>query len=1105
MTICINRTILVFLCLASALFNPMAKGEPQNSNVKPGKSGLVDMLFLRGNVEIGFGQPIPIDPEYLSKLEGAGYRVTVARDFNPLTLEYLRQFNTVVWINPSPFAAGSRYFGPDSWQGGLHMLTVKRNAEILRDYVSEGGGLLINPAIEEIGMPVSESHNELLKVYGIQTDCAQVRDKKHEVEFDRISKNFPIHVSWTEAMAEHPVNKGVRRIYYPAYTMRWDDNVTTMPLYPRDPAWIPFVKAMPEATASWYRGTPYENGHWKDAEGRETPSIVAGRDYQKGRVAVISICHFHLFYFPYGDKKQHCECYFGAQEGKLMEKGFDGVPSDLSKLLDNLYRWLAEPGTKLGFGAYDEKTGVKLAEIPQQPVSNVSEVWADKDPMNTGTVRPMKIMVGARSGYSGGKGSVKEYAEAGKKAGIDVIAFTETFENMNDADFIKFVGECKKYSDKDIFLLPGLDIEDKLGNRFLLLGKNTPVRAHLLVEKEADQPGKKLIWTGHMLLGMGEVLPVAAQPKRLDTLRESGRLPPDLYSHCPGVAVATYRGDKKIDDGLFAYEWQLFNASIPIPVAVHEVYSPEELGVAARTGLQSYVNADTPEHAAFYFRQGHMSAGGNPMRYYVSSGPLIDSAGIDNWQSEHWTITVKARDDHQITDLEVFDQLVLYRHFKPDKKEISESWTGNLGRQQWFLIKLKDNAGGEAFLSPLRTLPERHFVRCLDRQNWFGNLNFKFLTYTGRVRSLPATGATITLPGITLPADPCPRLQMKYIGPGYTVTDYIWDMTLVPGSAPTGADSAPMFNSLPNEFYDGRIRHVFYSTPGIRSNNPEIIQPVIDIRLLRKLKSSGPVWPIIGKAEQVKPGSPFISSSDGKNIEGTMPKGGYVDLAAGGSIGNIVALSPLRVSDKGLLGFSNPVDGAEFKEGTQYHAEYILADPKNISEIRKAIGFDGPLPFKMELRQGRLEKIELKAFCIGENYGIAGTVKGCGKECWWNEKRQLPLWVEKINRNWPVGLWNAESGKIQSFGVFEGTAMGAIDVSRDSDFYFGNLLIASDERIRLGIASEWDADKIRIEVHNPSNEEISATITSPKAVTGRKAVNVSVKLAPGKTDYIEVR
>jgi hypothetical protein len=101
------------------------------------------------------------------------------------------------------------------------------------------------------------------------------------------------------------------------------------------------------------------------------------------------------------------------------------------------------------------------------------------------------------------------------------------------------------------------------------------------------------------------------------------------------VAAATYRDGGQVDDGLFAYHWHSSNGSLPIPIAVHEIDHPEQLQRAAETGLQCFVNSNHPGRAAFYFRQGHGTAGGNPMRYYVSLGPRLDEYWIHDWQSPH--------------------------------------------------------------------------------------------------------------------------------------------------------------------------------------------------------------------------------------------------------------------------------------------------------------------------------------------------------------------------------------------------------------------------------------------------------------------------------------
>jgi len=1121
-----NKHLLIILCLVLSL--------SLFASDKKGKNGKqINLLFLKGNVEIGFGTPIPIDKKYIQHLKNKGFNITVARDFNPLTIEYLKQFNVVVWINPTPYNAGSRYFGPDSWQGGMHMWTVKNNATILQKYVEAGGGLLIDLGIEEIGIPVAKSHNKLLAPYKIKTDCAQVRDKKHEIEFDKVGKRYPIYVSWTEDILKHPATSGVKRIYYPAYTMRWDDNVTTLPLYPEDANWKILVKGMPSAKASWYRGTPYENGHWKDAENRPPPAILAVRDFAKGRVGVISICHFHLFYYPYSDKKRHAECYFGPQNGNLMKNGYKGIPSDLEKLLDNTYVWLGVPGEKLGFGISAPK--VALLPIPTQPVHNVAEVWADKDPMITGPVRPIKILIGVHTSYSDGKGSVAEFAEAGKKAGYDVIAFTESYEKMNDAKFAQFVAECKKHSDEKIYLMPGINIADKYDNRFLVLAKDTPVRPHLRVDKENETPGRKLLWTGHLLIGMGEVLPAVSRPQALaNKKRKKGHLPHDFYSHCPGVPLATYRDGKLIDNGLPAYKWQTFNASVPIPIAVHEIFSPDEIAKAANFGLQSYINSDTPEHAAYYFRQAHMAMGGNPMRYYVSSGPIFDSMKVDNWQSPNWTFSLKAHSDVKITEVKIYDQRGVYRSYNPNKKVIDISWNGDLGAQHWFLVKLTDKNGKIAWSSPLRTLPERAFVRCMDRQNWFSGLNFKCLTYTGRMRGLPKTGVTINFPGAEELNIAAPKLQLRYIGPGIVISDYEFDKTILPGAEEPKMDSAPIFNVIDNEYYTGNLRHFFFPRGGRKGYTPELIHGIVDIELKKDIKVNSKkiksheagIWPIVARIGYVTKGVEYSypDTKTGKEIIKKIEQGKIVDLPPGGAIRNFMTLTPLRLTPQGILGFED--NAKKHLKGTKFHAEYLIVDPKLISAARKEMGLLGDdRGFSLNFTQGKQIKINelpstkgrniknasgnkgeplLACEYIAEahNYGIAGNVKFKTIPKWWNKLRTMPLWVSGCNPNWPVGLWRKDTGKINQYAIFEKIARGKIDVTQKGPFYFGNLIIASNPNIKLAFASPWTEKQAIIEVNNPTNKEISCEISTPKAITGKIKIEKKVIIPAGQSKII---
>ena len=1097
-------TLVLLTSTAGALPQPGTGGKD---------GGPIDLLMLKGNIEIGFGNAIDLDKTLVEKLHALGYRITVIEDFQPLTLDYLKQFNTVVWIGPSPISGGP-YFNPASWRGGVHTLTAAGNAKVIEEYVKEGGGLLLTPVIEEAGMSRIESLKELMAPYGLNPECAGIRDDNNKFLLTLRIGQFPMNLCWTEAIARHPATEGVKRIYYPDYMMRWDDNYTTIPVFPTDKAWTVLAKGMPGSWAGWKQGTVFELGFWAKAKGWEEPPFVLARDFGKGRVAVISICHFNLFYFPYSKKGNYWENSFGSQDGRMMELGNvplprkvkgkmvqpepDGpvVPSDMLKLTDNLYRWLSEPGAKVGLGGYDAEKGIKAPPIPKPSVANVSEVWADKDPMCTGKVRPMKVLVGARTSYSDGKGSVAEYADAARKAGYDLICFTETFEHLTDDKYRKLVADCEQLTDEGIAFLPGIDVADRYGNRFLIVGLRRPLRPHQLMKDGKSAPSKTLYWTGYMLLGMGDVLPIAARPGRLATARgENGALPPDIYQHLTGVAVATYdAAGKQVDDGMFAYEWQAFNASIPAPIAVHEVYSPAEVATAAGAGLQNYVNSDTPAHTACYFRQGIESYGGNPLRYYISSAPLVDAAGIDNWSSPHWQMRIKAHGPNPITDVIVRDQRRVHRHLKTNAKEIDAKCNGDLGAHQWFLVELRDAAGGKAFLSPIRNLPRRNFTRCMDRQNWFGLGRRSF--YAGRSSNALGLCVSSSVPGVKAPGRTSTMAQFTYISDDVVIFDYNLGYTYLRSGGPFGIDSAPMFNVQPIPEYSAWSRVVWHPYP----DKPMVVENSITLK--QDLKTQGPVWPVLAKTK----GADYVyNDGSGKKVAGKVAKDEFIDLPVGAKAGSVVLLTPMRLTGEGQLGPANQEPGAVAKAGTTYKGEFIVGQLN-----RKLMGFDGPTDFKIDMKQGKLERVALRAIFQTEDYGVAGTLTAGKSPTPSNAVRVL---CKGANPNWPLIRWTpAEKGekeRLRQFGYVDGTMpMGRMWTRLGGPFYFGNALIASDPNLRLAFASKWtrldDEEKtpVVIEAHNPTDKPITATVRTPKAVADRVQISEKVTVPAGSSVYI---
>jgi hypothetical protein len=975
-----------------------------------------------------------------------------------------------------------------------------------------------------------QAHKELLAPFGLNAECAQVRDETNRFLMGKQIGTFPMHFCWTEAVAKHPATEGVKRLYYPDYMTRWDDNFTTVPLFPVDPAWTVLARAMPGSYCGWKQGNVFEHGFWArgPAEWDEAPLALA-RELGKGRVAAVGVSHFMLFYFGFSKVGNYWENSFGVQDGRMLETGDGTTRSDLLRLTDNLFAWAAEPSTKSGLGGYRPAGAVPLAQAtpeqqqnvwrvtqytaqgtslvsdlppaPEPQPPSVSEVWADRDPLCSGTVHPMNVLVGARTAASDGRGIVADYAAAAKKAGYDLVCFTETFEALTEPKFRQLLADCKKHTDETVAFLAGVDIEDALGNRYLLVGLPAPIRPHQLMRNAEDTPGTKLVWTGYMLLGMGDVLPVAARPGWLATPREKGCLPPPLYTHLPGVAVATYRGDQQVDDGLAAYRWCMFNANIPAPVAVHEVYGPDEVEAAAKTGLQCYVNSDTPAHAADYFRQGLEAYGGNPQRYYVSSGPLFDRITMTPFMTSEmkwWQTTLKAHGPAPVTEVLVRDQRRQLRRFTPRTNQVELAWHGDCGAHQWMVIELRDAAGGVAYSSVYRNLPRRNITRCMDRQNWYG-LKSGQSFYPGN-----GVGPRAEVPGVKLAAGALGMITFSYYAEECVVFDSDYSYTDVPGAGPKGSiDSRPIYNAQPIPEYEASTRTVWHPYPAYEETFTSTV------RLKQDLTASGAVWPVIARTAK---GARYLyrDAQTGERVGGSVPADGYVDLPSYSIVGDWLLHSALRVGGAGEIGFPAPTAGSQaVKAGTVYEATFtkVLGDP---AAAYKAMGFEGPTGFSFELKQGRLDRIAHSLYFSAEDYGVAGHLKG-GK----GYRDNARAYLAGANPNWPLGVWTSTGvgiakgwmfgTNVQQFSFLDGKVASArLFTEKDLDFFYGNLLTATDPNLCLSFAADWTADGTRIEAHNPTDQPIEATVSSPAAIPVLVPVKRQASVPPGSSVFIDV-
>ncbi len=1093
----------------------VAAAQPES---KPGGAA-ASILFLSLDPKL--------DGTYQTNLMNQGYAVVTASLKTKLDPAFIRSFNVIV-IDQT-LKAGNQYS-----LFGQYTMDYQFNMSNVWAALYDGAGVLIYPSLSDCGGIGSVGFNQEMKPCGlaIHQACA--------VDFTRLFNAWQAYgtngYTWTEAITPHPATEGLKRIYYAAGSARWDDMYLTPP-FVVDTNWTVLVKGMPESMI----GVSVAD-KWSPMAGVDparAPVLAAVRTVGKGRLAAFALSPNYVHRFGYTLIKggRIDEAAVGPIDGIVLEKGDGQVPSDTGRFVMQLYRWLGENSKAGGLGGYQGGAPVVLADtsvitnyqsvlkletmaMPPSWKHRATRVWRGSgeadypelaDPVTPGEIRFFKGLIGARTKYSDGKGTVAEYAQAARAAGYSVIVFSETFEKLSAASYAELMAECEKNTTADLVCLPGFDIMDPWDNHFLLIAAPFYPRPQWL---SAD--GKRLAQPACINLCYGDHMVAAHRTTK-------GTVPVERLKHYQAFSVFTYRDGKLVEDATTNYAWQAESASVPHPLAVHEIFSPAEVASAARTGYQQIMPSDTPANAAGYFRSGLEHYFEAPSRFMLSGGPIATAwvgtpkdAGPASENRDFMRLDITVTNEGPIASVELKDGYNTVRRWLPGTNVFSVSTFFRHSQQRDLYVVAHDAAGRGLLTSVFRTVPRRYHFRCADRQNWLGHVaawypgqNLPFNLNINLPVQGTEEGASI-LYNKTRGTCMAAKLNYPYTSPDVAVLRAVLDEKYTQALRDdVGADANPSFPSEPSTVYEGTM-----TTYTFTGKNLKRCPVLVDY----DLKFKRDVTPAV---TNVFPGfgGPRAKSrmwlTEGQIYSNTNALKGEkrFDIPAFGLGCGFIPLQPGGRIDYEKFGMAPPpLTNGMLLAGTRLQGKFLLAgigagvlgrfdESAMLDEAAwmTQFGFLGKLPYAVKLSQGTMEMPTFPVKVTAKDGLLAGSVTAVCT----NMLFDVPLEFTGMNPNWPVGSWRAGDELIAYTGVFEGRAWPRLDVGKAGKFIAGQLVTASEPDAKIDVVV-WTKERVKLEINNPTDKPMKLTVQTAK-LPGFKSLKKTIELPAGTSRFVEVK
>lgn len=715
-----------------------------------------------------------VDFDYLRQLAARGINVDFLENRAHLTWDKLKLYNAVV-LYDFP-VAGEVVLSPDGVpaRGAPNLETT---LALLDRYLDAGGGVLIN--IQHISSPaLYDATRTALGRWGARLPAEElVIPDAYTAEHPRLRIRF----GYTDNIQPSPVSADVKGFWFPLKPVHVHPyNVAFGPV-DVDDSWTTVARAGPGS-----RSRPIDTSRADPANlvpdpfvrpgGVAEPTLFAIRELGAGRLALFR--GWPVFHLGSGTSWLH--------NGAMLNTGLHGRPSHFGALLENTLRWLAEPSLASGRlgGAVFDPARITPPQLRPGAKERVDE-WLRHDLAQHRPPPDVKLFrgfIGARTRYSGGEGTVAEYAAAARAAGLHYLVFLEDIRQLSADELRQLVADCAAESRDGLKLFAGYRVRTNLGNQMFVMGPNPLYPpAHLLDEERTfrlqavNEAGQFIAGNQSLTFVFNAIADDRATVGYFDFTgpqRTGGLGVADLRAFSM-VAVRYYVNGQLIEDVTDQYLLTNQGTMPGTPVAVDLVDSPAALAdaVAAGHGI-TYAGAASLETLwQQALRWNHQLDG---MNVFPSTGPLIK-----HWPACFRTCAFGAEDfvtekSLMPADLEVvapagLQEVTIYDGARLFRRFVLNGETNFAVRlflygvlQQNLSVVATDRQGGRAVSFPRRSWAGGSIatVFCSDHVNDCGGMKLA----RGPVWQKAMTIPNVPSPGFTWDGGPSGTLPLMPLG-----------------------------------------------------------------------------------------------------------------------------------------------------------------------------------------------------------------------------------------------------------------------------------------------------------------------------------------------------